>query len=300
LRGFSYVEPGDRDATFFVRDPPLFQAISSEAAKLLVEKGANVNFADEKGFTPLLAAVGHKRIDIALALLDAGADPNAKLSDGKTALHMGGWGNDPRVVDKLVEKGADLNAKDKFGRTPLWRLVTYHRDADIGRLLPKNPSVNITGPLKTTDTNMVPFSKLVDIMEDELTPLTVRELKEAIARGDQPASPTVTGSTGNPSNLTTPASISGQSDGAPVTPISVTSQGSRIGEGLAPGQPTTLSDAQRSTIERQVVRNPVTGKVVPTPKPVGTVRAEKGGKSRKRTLKKRRVGKQNVRGSRHR
>src|SRR5439155_17304000 len=63
-----------------------------EAAKLVVEMGANVNAADDSGIT---------------------------------ALHYAAFSRLDSVVQFLVEKGASLDVKNKFGETPLWLSEFY-------------------------------------------------------------------------------------------------------------------------------------------------------------------------------
>jgi|ERR1017187_396695 ankyrin repeat protein len=54
--------------------------------RLLAAAGANVNFADDRGVTPLMFAAGANRFDIDLILLDAGADPKLKNRWGNSLL----------------------------------------------------------------------------------------------------------------------------------------------------------------------------------------------------------------------
>jgi uncharacterized protein len=84
-----------------------------------------------KGTTPLLLAVENGHFDLAVALLEAGADPNDQRS-GYTALHALTWVRKPgrgdegdpapigsgnltslQFVESLAEHGADLNARLK-------------------------------------------------------------------------------------------------------------------------------------------------------------------------------------------
>lgn len=80
----------------------------------LIEAGANVKVREDS-FTPLhLAASG----DVAQALIDAGANVNAKGKGGATPLHSAASGN---VAQTLIDNDADVNAKDNEGYTPLDR-----------------------------------------------------------------------------------------------------------------------------------------------------------------------------------
>jgi ankyrin repeat protein len=53
------------------------------------------------------------------ALIDKGADVNAKDKDGQTALMLAAGGGYTEIVKALIEKGADVNAKNNTGDTAL-------------------------------------------------------------------------------------------------------------------------------------------------------------------------------------
>ena len=103
--------------------PPLYHAVSAaqlEAAKLLIERGADVNALSAFGVGPLGPAVGIRNIQLIKLLLDHGANPNSTIGT-ETVLHNAATAGCLDCVKALVEAGADVNAvtSDGQSRTPL-------------------------------------------------------------------------------------------------------------------------------------------------------------------------------------
>lgn len=59
---------------------------SLDSVKFLLSKGANPNYADRDGVTPLMALAWNGRVDIAKLLIAAGANPDQTDNQGRTAL----------------------------------------------------------------------------------------------------------------------------------------------------------------------------------------------------------------------
>lgn len=82
---------------------------AAEVVRLLLEKGAQVDGADEEGKTPLIQAAG-RRFPGTLAtlelLLGRGADPNARDLQGNTALSQARQYGPPGAVELLQKAGA--------------------------------------------------------------------------------------------------------------------------------------------------------------------------------------------------
>ena len=72
------------------------------------------------GGTPLhRAAAISQTPEVVTALVNAGADPNARDGDGFTPLHLAAaQSQTPEIVTALVNAGADPNARTGDGRTP--------------------------------------------------------------------------------------------------------------------------------------------------------------------------------------
>ena len=69
--------------------------------------------------SPLLFAIARAQPRVAVALIEAGADPNSRDDDGATALIVAADKDWPEVVRALLAKGADPNAAGRDGETPL-------------------------------------------------------------------------------------------------------------------------------------------------------------------------------------
>jgi hypothetical protein len=68
---------------------------------------------------PLHFALARAQPRVAVALIEAGADPNSRDDAGNTALIVAANKNLPAVVRALLTKGADPNTAGAYGETPL-------------------------------------------------------------------------------------------------------------------------------------------------------------------------------------
>lgn len=89
-------------------------AKKTEIAEYLIKQGANVNVKTPYGFTPLLFACNGLTLDnnlIKLLLLN-GADVNAHLDRGLSAMHWIGITDNLEAARLLIDHGANLDVKD--------------------------------------------------------------------------------------------------------------------------------------------------------------------------------------------
>lgn len=89
-----------------------------EALKQHIAAGTNINEKDPfGGSSPLISASVFGKPDAAKILIDAGADINFQNNDGSTALHTAAFFCRPEIVKMLLDKKADKTIKNKFGAT---------------------------------------------------------------------------------------------------------------------------------------------------------------------------------------
>ena len=108
-------------ALMYVRNVP--------SVELLLEAGADVNKENLKGETPLISAmygmIDIRCIDLYIA---AGADVNSKIYDGETTLHKAAFHGSFKNMNLLLKAGADVNAQDEHYNTPLIMAVALDCD----------------------------------------------------------------------------------------------------------------------------------------------------------------------------
>ena len=91
-----------------------------EAIKQHLEAGTDVDAKQPPGGgTPLLVAATFGRAEAAKFLIEKGANVNASSNDGATALHGAAFFCHAEIVKLLLDRGAKVNAKNIRGETPL-------------------------------------------------------------------------------------------------------------------------------------------------------------------------------------
>ena len=116
--------------------PLLFRALSSDldTLKALLEGGANANARDSSGVSGLVREMDAGNQAGVRLLLTHGADVNAANPTGWTPLYEAAARSDKGIAELLLQKGADVNARTQDGDTPLHMAVRGNRQ-DIVELL---------------------------------------------------------------------------------------------------------------------------------------------------------------------
>jgi predicted Fe-Mo cluster-binding NifX family protein len=94
-------------------------AEGDEHVEMAIDRGVDLNIADNHGQTPLHVACDKGHGSIVTMLIDGGADLNVAKRDGQTPLHRACFFGHESVVRVLIDGGADLNITDGRGWTPL-------------------------------------------------------------------------------------------------------------------------------------------------------------------------------------
>lgn len=103
-------------------------------AKLLIEKGADINAKDYNGDCALAHAASKGHVDVAELLIAQGVNINAINNHDDTPLHSAAYGGNKYIAELLIAKGANVNAKDSFGHTPLY-IAENNRHQEVVELL---------------------------------------------------------------------------------------------------------------------------------------------------------------------
>jgi ankyrin repeat protein len=100
-----------------------------ERVKLMIGKGANVNYREETyGTTALFFAADGGDIDMCRLLIEKGADVNHKNTHGNTPLMYASFSSQIEIIQLLLSRGANVNHKNDINQTAL----DYASDNYIG------------------------------------------------------------------------------------------------------------------------------------------------------------------------
>ncbi|XP_046838549.1 ankyrin-1-like isoform X2 [Vespa crabro] len=121
--------------------------VSFEITEFLINNGAEIDAENVFGYTPLQCALYDKNFRTAKLLVEKGANINriyinthyARQRLGGTLLHWASrnWNSD-ELMKFLITNGADINATERDGRTPLCLLVKHNGTSEMVTFFVKN------------------------------------------------------------------------------------------------------------------------------------------------------------------
>lgn len=115
----------------------------TKIVKLLIDAGADVNAKNTEGFAPLFATWPRNFVQAAQMLIAAGANVNAKSNEGLSVLRYMAFNGSKEIVKLLIENGADLNVPDNQGATPLMAAIFKGHTEVAKILIDRGANVNV-------------------------------------------------------------------------------------------------------------------------------------------------------------
>ncbi len=166
-----------------------------QTARLLIEKGLDIQLINSTGNSALIYASGHEQMDdIVKLLVQKGADIHLKNRYGNTSLLIALDNRNPAAAQFLIENGAEINRTNTDGFTPLSAAIHSSED-EIASLLIKKGSViaiknkNHESLLyqacdnRLTNTALLLISKGIEVNDpDDETPVLIEASDKNMAR----------------------------------------------------------------------------------------------------------------------
>lgn len=119
---------------------PLHQSISlgfDDVTEQLIKYGANVNYLDREGQSPLMLAIKRRNYHVIGLLIASGANLDTQMNSEYIPLHTALTNQDIQTAEMLLKAGADVNVADSKGKTALM-LCSQISTTDVLHMLLKN------------------------------------------------------------------------------------------------------------------------------------------------------------------
>lgn len=120
-----------------LRNKPNVVKIFQQVTKFPNEKIINllskgINYQDEEKNTPLILAIKHGYINLAIELINAGANVNSVNTDGYTSLILSSIRGNVLLVSALLKAGAEINVLAMNDNSALhWAAYNRHKEVSI-------------------------------------------------------------------------------------------------------------------------------------------------------------------------
>jgi len=140
----TYMKEGNHWKTLRARTPLVAAARKGnlDITKLLIAKGADINFQDAREETPLMAAAEYGTLEMVEYLLSKGANLEEFSRGEGTVLSVAARGGNLEIVKYFVSKGFDLDAKTRGEGTPLSVAARSGHLEVVKYLLSKGADIN--------------------------------------------------------------------------------------------------------------------------------------------------------------
>src|SRR5688572_21386411 len=154
------------------------------AAAAAVKNGANLEAATRVGaYTPLHVASKEGHAAVVKVLLGAGSNPRAVTSSKTTALHFAAAAGSVDAVAALLDRGADVNAREGVsGQTPLIFAAANNRVETITLLVRRGAIVDLS--TKTVD---LPTQDAVDRAAERRRDHVLDEFRKMVPESERGA-----------------------------------------------------------------------------------------------------------------
>ncbi|XP_076065022.1 uncharacterized protein LOC143039048 isoform X2 [Oratosquilla oratoria] len=144
---------------FFGAEVNLVNPFNTELLQLLLSYGADPNSRDRQGFTPLMKACRlHQGMEAVLLLISFGANVNARCDgrhDYRSVLHYAVLSGSVAIVNLLVKQGAIVQQEDDHGKPSPLDLAILKGDIEAVKLLiEEGANVNSSTPIIGTPLHM--------------------------------------------------------------------------------------------------------------------------------------------------
>ena len=120
---------------------------SEQTIQEIIDHGANVNAANQRGRTALLLACFYRQTELVKVLLEAGADPSLADEEGFSCLYAAVDGNCSKLtLQALINYGAHIDAKRQDGMNALLIACRTGQSESVMFLLEAGADANIIKP----------------------------------------------------------------------------------------------------------------------------------------------------------
>jgi ankyrin repeat protein/predicted O-methyltransferase YrrM len=113
-----------------------------EAARFLLDQGADFNVKDETGNTPIHLASVYRHDEIIDLMIQHEADVNGLNDQRQTPLYLASIYGNAESIGILLAGGVKIDIRDADGNTPLHVAVLYRNPENLDEILKANPDID--------------------------------------------------------------------------------------------------------------------------------------------------------------